>query len=183
MSQLVDNFFREKQTDFEACQFYSTPSEKHRQKLTEDFEDYVFKAYFYGYVKKTILYSSVQIRNKSSQLKAREELSLNVVDPDFTEERINLLMDSTGDFTDDIGKLTYNHFTYNEISHDQEIIKAIHALTDRQREVLTKCILLGESDTFVAAKLGITKQGVNKIKNAALNKLKKQLGHRYRRAI
>lgn len=183
MSQLVDNFFREQQTDYEVYHSQGVSIEMDRIKLTEAFEDYVFKAYFYGYVKKSILYSSIQIKHKNNQLKTREELSLNVVDPDFTEERINLLMDATGDFADDIGKPINNNYNYNEISHDQNIIEAISMLTDRQREIIHKCVLLGESDTLVAKKLGITKQGVNKIKSAALNKLKKQLGHRYKRVI
>ncbi len=104
-------------------------------------------------------------------------MSLNIVDPNFNEERINLIEYSQNDFLDDITEFVVkdSSCSYDEISHDKKILKAINTLTDRQKQILYMCVITGESDTLVAKKLGITKQGVNKIKKAALNKLRRKL--------
>ncbi len=144
--------------------------------IEEDFTDYIFKVYLYGYVKKTIIFSAIQIKKKTNQIRKREELTLNVVDPDFQEERLNLISYGEVDFIEEIFQLIDDAPVYNEISHNEEMIKAMDTLTDRQKEILYRCIIKGESDTLVGYKLGISKQGVNKIKKTALKKLRLILG-------
>lgn len=108
-----------------------------------------------------------------------EELILNDNAPDFDEEKLNLIVDGN-DFTEEllnfpnINKNNHN-YDYGEVFFDKGIIKVINTLTNRQKEVIYMCIVLGETDTFVAKELKITKQAVNKIRLTALKKIKKQL--------
>lgn len=169
MNQLADNFLKKQKLDGKLKSNMLLGS------LQDEFNNYAFKVYLYGYIKKTIVFSAMQIKKKTNQIGKREELSLNIVDPNFNEERVNLIADSQNDFLDHINDLIVKgaSYNYNEISHDKKILKAIETLTDRQKEILYRCVIMGESDTLVAKKLDITKQGVNKTKRAALSKLRR----------
>jgi len=141
----------------------------------KDLNDYMFKVYLYGYIKKTIIFSAMQIKKKNSQVRKREEAILNVIDPNFNEERLNLIAYDEVDFLEDLCRVEGETPKFDEISKNQGLIKAIDSLTDRQKEIIYRCIIIGESDTLVASKLGITKQGVNKIKRTALKKMRIRL--------
>nr|WP_243183323.1 sigma factor-like helix-turn-helix DNA-binding protein [Anaerosolibacter carboniphilus] len=65
---------------------------------------------------------------------------------------------------------------YREIFADKEVLQAIETLTDRQKQIIHECIIKDKEEEMVAKELGITKQAVNKIKQAALNKLRKEVG-------
>ncbi|ABW17723.1 sigma-70 RNA polymerase sigma factor region 4 domain-containing protein [Alkaliphilus oremlandii] len=147
--------------------------------LQDEFNGYAFKVYLNGYIKKTIVFGAMQIKKKSSQISKKEELSLNIIDPNFNEERINLITDTVDDFVENIGEslIKEDCCDYSELLYDRELILAINTLTDRQKEILHRCVIIGESDTVVAKKLGITKQGVNKAKKSALNKIRKKLSY------
>lgn len=171
MNQLAENFLKTQKLDDELKSNMLPCS------LQDEFNNYAFKVYLYGYIKKTIVLSAIQIKKKTNQISQREELSLNIIDPDFNEERINLIGCSQNEFLDDINDFIVKDagYSYDEISHDKKILQAIETLTDRQKEILHRCIIKGEGDTLVAKNLGITKQGVNKTKKAALNKLRRKL--------
>ncbi|MBU5675891.1 hypothetical protein KQI88_05645 [Alkaliphilus sp. MSJ-5] len=171
MNQLAENFLKRQKLDDELKSNMLPGS------LQDEFNNYAFKVYLYGYIKKTIVFSAMQIKKKTNQISQREELSLNIIDPNFNEERMNLIEYSQNDFLDDITEFVVkdSSCSYDEISHDKKILKAVNTLTDRQKQILYMCVITGESDTLVAKKLGITKQGVNKTKKAALNKLRRKL--------
>ena len=147
--------------------------------LQDEFNSYAFKVYLNGYIKKTIVFSAMQVKKKYSQIDKKEELSLNIIDPNFNEEKINLITDGSDNFVESISEsiIKEDYCDYSEILYDKDLIVAINTLTDRQKEILHRCVIVGESDTVVARKLGITKQGVNKVKKSALNKIRKKLSY------
>ena len=65
---------------------------------------------------------------------------------------------------------------YREIFTDKKVLQAIDSLTVRQKQIVHECIIKDKEEVLVAKELGITQQGVNKIKNSALYKLRKQIG-------
>jgi len=92
MNKLAESFLREQNFDDKLVNNVS------QDNLQNEFNSYVFKVYLCGYVKKTIVLSARQIKKKASQINKAEELSLNIVDPNFNEERINLISDNSSDF-------------------------------------------------------------------------------------
>ncbi|MBB6214446.1 DNA-directed RNA polymerase specialized sigma subunit [Anaerosolibacter carboniphilus] len=100
---------------------------------------------------------------------------LNVLDADFEEEKINTIADAPMDFIEEIYR-DQEDIDYHEIFTDKEVLEAISALTDRQKQIIHECIIKNKEEELVAKDLGITKQAINKIKQAALNKLRKQIG-------
>lgn len=170
MNKVVHNFFKNYYLDS------NWNDDKSVNELSREFNNYVFTVYFSGYVKKTITFSAIQIRKKDKKINENEELSLNVVSSNFNEEKINLITNNDEEF-EKINEFNIkdDNYNYNEISHNIELIKAIKILTDRQKEIVCKCIILGETDTLVAKELGISKQGVNKTKLLALDKLRQNL--------
>lgn len=142
--------------------------------LNKKFNNYLFRIYLYSYVQKTILFAARELKKKQRELRRREELSLNVADLDFEEERINMIPDSLVDFAEEIEKHNGNP-DYREIFSDSKMLAAIDALTNRQKQIIYKCIIQDKTEGEVANELGITKQAVSKIKKAGLNKLKKEI--------
>ncbi|SCZ09181.1 RNA polymerase sigma factor [Alkaliphilus peptidifermentans] len=182
MNRLMVNYLNEEKTGMDVVNKMGTCN-VNKEMRRSGFNDYVFKAYLYSYIKKTIVYSALQIKKKHKLLYDTEELSLNVVDPDFSEERVSYVIDNDDSSKEVIAEEVKGDYNYNEISHKKEIIDAIEALTNRQKEIIYRCIIMDESDTYVARKLGISKQGVNKTKIAALEKLKRSLKDNCRDAI
>lgn len=171
MNKLVDKFLNEQLPN------NKLNSDKSFNELEDEFNSYVFKVYLYGYVKKTIVFSAMQIKKKNNLIYKNEDLNLNVVDPNFNEERINFIADNQNGELDTVNEfnLKQHRYNYDEISHNEHIVNAINSLTDRQKEIIYRCVILGERDTLVAKKIGISKQGVNKTKLTSINKLRKKL--------
>jgi DNA-directed RNA polymerase specialized sigma24 family protein len=168
MDKLIENFISNQLSN------HNLNNDKFFSELKDEFNSYVFKVYLYSYIKKTIIFSAIQIKKQRNKINKRESLSLNVIDPNFNEERINLIADDRNDELNEFN-IKENNYNYNEISYDERIVNAVNLLTDKQKEIIYRCIILGESDTLAAKKIGVSKQAVNKIKLAALNKLRKEL--------
>lgn len=61
------------------------------------------------------------------------------------------------------------------IEMDLTLKKALESLTPLQKNIVEKVILLETKEEAVAKELGITRQGVNRTKQRALNKLRNYL--------
>ncbi|KAB3530333.1 hypothetical protein F8154_13935 [Alkaliphilus pronyensis] len=181
MNRLVSNYVNSQKESGKQVNKDNLDNVNNNDTAADKFNDYVFRVYLYSYIKKTIVFTAWQIKKKQKELYNYEELSLDVVDPGFSEKRVNYIMDTVK--SNDIVEEEEGNYDYTEISHKKEITEAISTLTERQKEIIYRCIILNESDTNVAKRLGISKQGVNKTKITALNKLKKRLGKKYKRAI
>lgn len=183
MSQLVANFLKQHLHTHETDSVDKVLTQMNQAKLIKDFDAYVYKVYFYGYVKKTIRYSSLKHQQRVKEQQEREALSLNIIDEGFHEERINTLPDTTSDLTEHLNQFTSYQTAFDEISPDPVLSKALKSLTDRQKEILYRCVVLGESDTRLAAEKGVTKQGINKLKHTALNKVRSQIVYQCKQVV
>ncbi|MBB6217155.1 DNA-directed RNA polymerase specialized sigma subunit [Anaerosolibacter carboniphilus] len=143
--------------------------------LNQKFNDYLFRIKLYSYIRKSIVFAAMDIKTMESEIREKEGLYLNVLDADFEEERINTIADAPMDFIEEIYGDKEN-IDYREIFADKEVLQAIETLTDRQKQIIHECIIKDKEEEMVAKELGITKQAVNKIKQAALNKLRKEVG-------
>lgn len=143
--------------------------------LNQKFNDYLFRVNLYSYIKKTIFYAARDLKQRENELREKEGLYLNILDADFGEEKINTIADTPIDFTEEIYK-DQEDIDYREIFTDKEVLEAINTLTDRQKQIIYECIIKDKEEEIVAKELGISKQAINKIKQAALNKLRKQIG-------
>ncbi|MFT9496153.1 sigma factor-like helix-turn-helix DNA-binding protein [Anaerosolibacter sp.] len=143
--------------------------------LNQKFNDYLFRINLYSYIKKTIFYAARELKQKENALREKEGLYLNVLDDDFGEEKINTIADTPMDFVEEICR-DQEDINYHELFTDKEVLEAISTLSARQKQIIHECIIKNKEEEMVAKELGITKQAVNKIKQAALNKLRKQIG-------
>lgn len=148
------------------------------KKLEKNFNDYLFKICLYKHIKRTINYAAIKLKKKQNKKEEIEKLCLNILDEDFKEERLYSIPDERIDIIKEVCSPGENT-SFKEIFCDKEILEAIKTLTDRQKEILYKCIVRDQKETLVAKELGVTKQAVNKTKNAALNKLRNKLGGTY----
>lgn len=138
----------------------------------DELYDHVFNLLFFSYIKKSINLSAIQYKKRKNTIRNREILTLNTLCPNRNEEFINLIPTNYKIILEDNNKIM--HLLY-EISGSKTISEAINSLTDKQKEIIYKCIILDGTDTYVAKQLGISKQGVNKSKKLALNKLRQNL--------
>ncbi len=143
--------------------------------LNKRFNDYVFRLYLCSYIKKSICNASRDIKKKQNIQGKREKLCLNVIEVDFEEERVNTIPDLQVDFLDEIFSNGGINNCSEMVISDRRLSAALSSLTERQREIIFKCILQEKEEGEVAEELMITRQAVNKTKNVALEKLKKRL--------
>jgi len=144
----------------------------------EEKNDALLKAHFCSYVQKTITLTALQLKKAKAEKRSKENLSLNVVDPEFKEERVNLVAADAVDFLKEI-ELGEGADDLSELTENKKIIDAFLGLTKKQRTIFYHCILLGERDLDVAARLGITKQAVNKTKRGAIKKIREAMPDDY----
>lgn len=65
---------------------------------------------------------------------------------------------------------------FDNIINNKKILDAINKLTDKQKEILYKCIILDLDEKTVARDLKISIQSVNKTKNTAIKNIRKTIG-------
>jgi len=175
MHQLGENFINESEENkklfINAMVFKNN---KDFEILKKKFNDFLFKIRLYAYIKKTISFESHQIQKKENKKKERESLFLNATDTDFNEEKINSVPDDSIDFMREICD-PYKEVDFNEIFYNKRILKSFKVLTNKQKEVIYECILKDKDEKIVAKELGVSAQAINKTKNTALEKLKKEL--------
>lgn len=147
---------------------------KYLKEFRRKFYDYMFRLYFCSYVKKTIQYTAKGIRKKHLRLVEKEKLTLNVVEMDFDEEKVNIIADNSPDIVEQICA-SLDYMDYREIICSKDLILAVDGLTDKQKKIICKCIIEDKQEAEIARELGVSIQAVNKMKNAALKKLRKQL--------
>ncbi len=143
-------------------------------KLENDFNNYLYKAYLCSYVKKAIHFSSLKYKQKKDRMKNKEKLSLNVLDENFQEERINVVPDKERDIINEIYENKEN-FDYIQAFSNEKLSKAIEKLTHKEKKIIKECIINDKSQVEVAKELGISRQAINKVKISALRKLNKEL--------
>lgn len=97
---------------------------------------------------------------------------MNVIDDDFKEERVNSIRDDSIDFLEEISR----GIDFKNISANKELIKAIETLTSKQQLILHMICVEGKEEKQIARELNVSKQAVNKVKNAGIEKIKNYLG-------
>lgn len=134
----------------------------------------LFKIFFCSYITKTISFTSKEIQKKRNLLKQKEELLLNVVSVDFKEENVNLIMHTSNNSLNEVDMYIQSE-DFKDIVENKKILIAINSLTKRQKEIIHKIIIENKKEIDIARELNISKQSVNKVKNTALNNIRKQL--------
>lgn len=176
MQRLFENFLNENNKNKELYYFATILNdEKALKKLENEFNDYLFKTYLYSYIIKSIKYTSYKIKAKRKALNDREKLILNVVNEEFLEERIYTIKDNDTDYIESITK-TSELANFTNIADNIEVLNAINRLTDKQKEILYKCIILDLDEKTVAGRLKTSIQSVNKTKNTAIKNIRKAIG-------
>jgi len=72
--------------------------------------------------------------------------------------------------TDEIHHLVENHL--EDILSDSRLHRAVTELTEVQRMILYRVIVIGNTERELAAELGVSQQAVSKSKQSALSKLR-----------
>lgn len=142
--------------------------------LSKKFSSYLFKIYATSYINKSIILSSKEIKRKHIKIRKREELTLNVVGEDFSEERIDTIPDKPMDIIEVITKPT--NLDFREVFSDKNLANAMNTLTDKQKEIMYLKFIEELYEKQIDNKLNVSIQSINKTKLAALKNIKKQLG-------
>ncbi|EOD01408.1 hypothetical protein [Caldisalinibacter kiritimatiensis] len=145
------------------------------QELEERFNNYIFRIYLFSYISKSIKFTSYKIKIQRKKIKDKEKMTLNIIDEDYQEERINTIEDTSIDFLEPI-KNPNGTIDFNAVVQNKKILKEINKLTNRQKEILYDCIILDLDEKTVANNLKISIQSVNKTKNAAIKNIKRAIG-------
>lgn len=171
-----DIFCKFLQDDAKNIQLYlkwtQTRDEQLLTKLNILFKDFLFKVFLYSYIYKSLKLKARAFHIKQKGISEHEDLSLNVKYSEIDEEMINDIPDESINLDEE---LFDNSEEFWETISDPRLLKSYNALTEKQKLVLYKCIILNQSENSVAKELGISVQAVNKTKNSALDRMRKEM--------
>lgn len=174
MNKLLIKFLNEdKENNYIYQQMIDTDDEYYKDILFDRFYHYIFKIYFISYIEKSIRFKSYEIKNKKKKILNNELYILNDIDENFNEEKINMMLDDSTDFLENISKEP----NFENISSNEDLIKALDNITDRQRLVIYMCFIEDKEEKQIAKELNVSKQSVNKVKITGLKKLKNYIGY------
>lgn len=140
--------------------------------LQKNFNDEIFRARFYSYAYKSIKLRALDYKKKQSLILKRENLSLNICSPNFSEENVYYIADPE-DFEQ---KIVSNSKSLEDLLENPDLKEAFISLTKHQQLILEKYILEDKNEKTIAKELNISVQAVNKSKLRSLEKLKKKVG-------
>lgn len=106
------------------------------------------------------------------KLKKDQNRELLILDKPLNDDKKTSLIDT---LTFDEDNYNYKYNSIEDITGDEELLKALSRLTDRQREILYYVYVESLSIKEVSRLLNISRQVVNKTHNLALSKLKEKL--------
>lgn len=136
--------------------------------LNNDLNSYIYKVVLFKYIKKSIKYKNMEINRRKQIYTNREIIFLNGLNTERNEEYIALIPESNENNT-----ILDNLFNdLDEVISDENLNRVVKKLTNKQRIVIQKIILDEIPEKEVAQELGITIQGVNKLKNVALQNIR-----------
>ncbi len=141
--------------------------------LNERFKSYLFKIHATSYLHKSIVLNARELKRNHLRVYKREELTLNTMDLNFNEERVDSIPDKPVDFIEEITKPINIDFT--EIFTNQLLASAMNNLTDKQKEIMFLRFVKELEEKEIANKLKVSIQAVNKVKKAALCRIKKSI--------
>lgn len=175
MNSIIENFLREDtENNYLYLRFKLYDDNAALKELEQRFENYIFKLKFLSYIKKSMAFYSNKYRQKKYKQHNNELAILNVKQDGFEEESINTISDTEIDYIEEIFKPD-STIRFQDIIEDYNLLKAIEALPDRQKEILYKLIVLQKTERELTNELGVSKQAINKSKNKALERLRKEL--------
>lgn len=106
------------------------------------------------------------------KFKKDQNRELLILDKPLNDDKRTSLIDT---LTFDEDNYSYRYNSIEDITGDEELLKALSRLTDRQREILYYVYVESLSIKEVSRLLNISRQVVNKTHNLALSKLKEKL--------
>ncbi|MCM1991998.1 sigma factor-like helix-turn-helix DNA-binding protein [Oceanirhabdus seepicola] len=122
-----------------------------------------------SYIKQMITYGVIDYYNKKAKLETKEMLSLNTKADDFEQEKIDLIEGNDGEFINKIIIPSSDKVDFNCLCIDEMILKAIDRLSDRQKEIIYRAVVLNQSEKELARELNISPlKGLTKLNNLDL---------------
>lgn len=132
MNSLVKTFLNESENKDLYLKAKTSKDQSCLELLNEKFNDYLFKVYFISYIEKSLKFKALDIKKKKKRISNRELYTLNIIDDDFNEECINTISDDAVDFLEGVSK----DVDFKNISENEDLIKALEKLTQRQKLIL-----------------------------------------------
>lgn len=172
MNNLANNFLNE--SDINKDLYFKAKISKNQyclDLLNEKFNDYLFKVYFISYIEKSLKFKALDIKKKNKRISNRELYTLNIIDDDFDEERINTISDDEVDFLEGISK----DVNFKNVSQNKDLIKALENLTQKQKLILYMIFIEEKEEKQIGRELNVSKQAINKIKLAGLKRIRNSL--------
>ena len=122
------------------------------------------------YIKKVIMFSRKQYDRLNRFITVHEELAFDEIDEindKFYDQSIDCIMDSISfkESTD----VDYNHL--ENIFANERLHNIVKELTLKQKQLLFLKFIKDMTDQKIADNLGISRQGVGKIKNSAIRRI------------
>jgi len=148
---------------------------KAMEELRINFDKHYIGIKLISYIKQMITYGVIDYQNKKTTLERKEILSLNTKADNFQQDKIEFIEGDDGEFIDKIIIPSSEKVDFNSLCVDEMILKAIEKLSDKQKEIIYRIIILNESETELAKELNISRQSINKTKNKALERIKTEL--------
>ena len=156
--------------------FFTTKNKKVFDILFYRYNTFLFKIHVLKYIKVSINKSAITLKNKAFKEISRKnkELILNCSNYNYGEDLINSIPDKSNDV---LNKITKNNKTFKQIISNKNLLDAINALSENQREILYLIYIKNCKEREIAVSKKVTVQNINKMKLRALENLKDEWGN------
>jgi len=148
---------------------------KAMEQLRCRFDKHLMGIKLISYIKQMMTYSVIDYQNKKTNIETKEILNLNTKDDNFHQEKIDLIEGDDGEHIDKIIVHSSDKVDFNSLCIDEKILKVIERLSDKQKEILYRTVVLNKSEKELERELNISQQAINKTKNKALEKIRYEL--------
>lgn len=172
-NKIITHFFGNPKHVELYVQYLKHPSEHTRAELAKSFRAFFFSVRFTSYLSSLIRYGSIDFHRAYRKRIKRNPLIFDTLlqeDSSLTlgEFLLNERKDPSPQKTKDVA-----HF--QSMISNPELFYAFQALTEKQKNIITRSYGMEQSDTEIASSMSISQQAVTKTRHAALTKLRRQL--------
>ncbi|MFJ7667535.1 sigma factor-like helix-turn-helix DNA-binding protein [Lysinibacillus sp. NPDC097195] len=174
-NRLLKNFLN----DAEIKELYQSYLEKpticKKEMIEKIFQIHVKKIQLLSYFSKTLTFESQKFDKKNRHNNKLNQLILdkNIDDGDGGGKLLDLIADERN-YYDFVFNTPIEPSKLEMIFEDKQLYEIVSTLSAKQKEILYLIFVKEWTEEELALELGVSKQAINKVKNHALRKIKKE---------
>lgn len=172
-NRLVQSFLEDKKARQLYESYLENPTTQTKDTIEKLFSIHVRKLQLLSYFSRILYFESQRYDKKIRRNNNLYQLVLDKDTNDGEGRIVDLIQDET--IGEDLELIASSDFTYLEaIFEDKQLHNIVSNLNQKQKDLIHSLFVENRTEEEVAKQLGITKQAVNKAKNQALKKIKRE---------